>query len=631
MCGIFGALLNGTRQIAAATLDAAAEVQGHRGPDGRGRQTYAVAGNTVVLAHQRLSIIDLSDAGLQPMERGDQGSLTYNGELYNYLELRDELAAEGEQFSTRTDTEVLLAALHRWGPERALGKFNWMGAFGWLDRSRAKLVLASDAGSEKPLYYYTDGEQLFFASEIKTLLTLTGRKFPLDTDSVAQFLVQGLTDVSPRTFFQGILRVEPGHFIELDVANPRREIRPVRFQPPLYDGDPSRMPLDEFVVGLRELFIDSVRIRLRSDVPVGVLLSGGVDSSSIAAVAQSIVGHDAAPRLLSAVSNDARFDESRHIETMERHLGQQAQKITLSMAPERLMAELSDVNWYNDVPVAGLSSVAHLKLMARAKELGLTVILSGQGADEILLGYRKFLGFYLQSLVRQGKMLRAAGVLTSFVANGTVVSQMKFGDAKRYVPFLRRLGSMSDAGAETSIIGERLNGWAPLELGLGSGSLRDRQILDIRHFSVPLLCHYEDRMSMAMSREIRLPFLDSRLMDFVLRAPDDYKLRHGWTKYVFRKAMEPLLPAPIAWRKDKQGFANPEGEWLKLELRKSVEEAFADDSLIVRSGLVNGPALRRRYEQYRRQPVDGGSIWYREIFAPLSLESWMRRYAQWIA
>ncbi len=631
MCGIFGVLQNGDRPPPASTLDAAADVQGHRGPDGRGRQTYSVAGNTVVLAHQRLSIIDLSDAGLQPMERGELGSLTYNGELYNYLELRDELVAEGETFSTRTDTEVLLAALHRWGPERALGKFNWMGAFGWLDRSRAKLVLACDAGSEKPIYYYADEEQLCFASEIKTLLLLTGRKFALDKDSVGQFLVQGLTDVSPQTFFQGIRRVEAGHFIELDVANPRREIRPVRFQPPLYEGDPSRLSLDEFVVALRELFIDSVRIRLRSDVPVGVLLSGGLDSSSIAAVSQSLVGHDSAPRLLSAVSNDPRFDESRHIEAMERHLGQQAQKVNLRMAPERLMAELSDVNWYNDAPVAGLSSVAHYKLMARAKELGLTVILSGQGADEILLGYRKFLGFYLQSLVRQGRPLRAVGVLASFIANGTIVSQMQFADAKRYVPFLRRLGGMADGGAETSIVGPQVSGWAPLELGLGPGSLRDRQVMDIRHYSVPLLCHYEDRMSMAMSREIRLPFLDSRLMDLVLRAPDDYKLRRGWTKYGFRKAMEPLLPAPITWRKDKQGFANPEGEWLKLELRESVEEAFSDDSLIVRSGLVNGPALRRRYAQYRRQPVDGGSIWYREIFAPLSLELWMRRYAAWIA
>jgi len=391
------------------------------------------------------------------------------------------------------------------------------------------------------------------------------------------------------------------------------------------------MPLPRFIEELRNTFIDAVRLRLRSDVPVGVLLSGGIDSSAIAAVSQSIAGHDNAPRLLSAVSGDPRFDESTHIAVVENHLAQRAHKVTLDMAPDKLLTELGEVIWYNDAPVAGLSALAHFKLMQRAKELGLTVILSGQGADEMLLGYRKFLGFYLQSLLRRGSWLTAAQTFGGFLFNGTLVAGSSLGDAMRYAPFLRRFARLRSGEAEGSIEGPWLRGWNAQDIGLGTGSLADRQLADFRHYSVPSLCHYEDRMSMAHGREIRLPFLDSRLIDMLLRAPDSYKLRRGWTKYCFREAMRPLLPAATAWRKDKRGFSNPEGEWLKKELAPAVRAAFASDSFISSKGLVDSPALLRKYARYREQPPGSGTIWYREIFAPLSLELWMRRYQEWIA
>jgi asparagine synthase (glutamine-hydrolysing) len=632
MCGIFGILHDASVQLDSAVLEAAALAQAHRGPDSRRIQTFQFARSSLVLAHQRLSIIDLTEAAHQPMGYHDgRGSLIYNGELYNYLELRADLARGGERFTTRSDTEVLLAALHHWGPETALSRFNWMGAFAWVDRTAERLVLACDAGSEKPLYYYVDDHQFAFASEIKTLLTLLGRKFSLDRDTVGQFIFQGLSDTSTRTFFRGITRLEAGTYLELALAGDSRGIEPVRYEPPSWAGEPAHMSLEEFINELRRTFIDSVRVRLRSDVPVGVLLSGGIDSSSIAAIAQMLIGRESAPRLLSAISDDRRFDEAIHIDAMERHLEQTAHRITLRTAPERLLADLSTVNWYNDAPVAGLSALGHYRLMERAKELGLTVILSGQGADEILLGYRKFLGFYLQSLLRHGQCLKAAGVLARFMINRTVVNQIDASDAKRYVPILRMLSrAWNGDESETATEGAALKGWKPMSLGLGSGSLADRQRLDLRRYSVPSLCHYEDRMSMAMSREIRLPFLDSRLVDLLIRAPDDYKLRNGWTKYSFRKAMEGFLPPEIAWRKDKRGFSNPQGEWLKHELQGPVRDAFSADSLVCQKEIVNGRALLRKYDQYRRQPVRGGMIWYREIFAPFSLELWMRRYEAWI-
>jgi asparagine synthase (glutamine-hydrolysing) len=632
MCGLFGILQPASLHLDPRSLADAHRVQAHRGPDGRGIETYESRGDVLVFGHQRLSIIDLSDAGLQPMHHPEgAGCIIYNGELYNYLELRSELCAAGLAFTTRTDTEVLLSALHHWGPERALGKFNWMGAFAWFDRTRSKLVLASDAGSEKPLYYAVDGQRFAFASEVKTILTLLGRKLPLDRDSVGQFLFQGLSDASTKTFFAGIRRVEPGTVMELDVGATQRETRVTRFQPPVHTGEVAQLALPDFIEQLRLTFIDSVRIRLRSDVPLGVLLSGGLDSSAIAAVSQSLVGREAAPTLLSAVSDDPLFDESPHIATMERHLGQTAHKIDLRMAPEKLVAELTEAIWYNDAPVASLSALAHRKLMSSARELGITVILSGQGADEILLGYRKFLGFYLQSLLRRGRVFEFAAVLAGFLRNRTVISEFSLAEARRYLPILRSSGTNGgDVDSPEACAGQWLRGWRAESLGLGPGSLAERQWLDIRHYSVPSLCHYEDRMSMAASREIRLPFLDPRLIDLLMRAPDAYKLRNGWTKYAFREAMGSFLPPAIRWRKDKKGFTTPEGEWLKVELRDALREAFSPGSLICRAGIVDSAAMMRRYERYVKQRPNQGSIWYREIFAPFSLELWMRKYEAWI-
>lgn len=631
MCGILGVLKRGPVGPDRVRIEAALLAQAHRGPDGQGSIVERFEGGTLVLAHQRLSIIDLSDAAAQPMRyRDGRGWLTYNGELYNYVELRADLAAEGEDFSTQSDTEVLLAALHRWGPRRALGKFNWMGAFAWFDRDAGQLVLACDSGSEKPLYYFADDQQLIFASEVKSLLQLAERKFELDRDVVGRFLFQGLWDASSSSMFRDIKRLPAGSFATLDVRSGSLQVVPESYQPPGYTADPRALPLPEFEEELQRLLVDSVRIRLRSDVPVGVLLSGGIDSSSIAAISQLVLGREATPRMLSVVSEDPRFDESRHIAVMERHLQQRAEKVVLQADPRRLVEELSTVNWYNDAPVTGLAAVGHFKLMERARQLGVTVVLSGQGADEILLGYRKFLGFYLQSLVKDHRIGKALAVLAGFVLNRTIVTQFDLGEAKRYIRIRSERGTSSQrSGSELE--GESVRGWRPALLGLGSGSLAERQLLDLRHFSVPSLCHYEDRMSMANGREIRLPFLDPRLIDLLLRAPDDYKLRHGWTKYALRKAMEPLLPAAISWRKDKQGFSNPQGEWLKEELRDDVRNAFSADSLIARKEIVRSAPLLETYERYCRQPAGRGAIWYREIFAPFSLELWMRRYERWIA
>ena len=620
MCGLFGVVSRGAA-LSDDAVRAAHEVQQHRGPDGIGAWHGTVDAHSVTLGHQRLSIIDLSVAGAQPMRRGDDEVLVYNGEIYNYLELRSELERAGVVFRTRTDTEVVLAALRHWGAEAASQRFNGMWALAWLDRSGRRLVLSRDRAGEKPLYYTHADGALFFASEIKTLLSLTGRRYAVNATVVARYLGQSLVDATDETFFEGIRKLPPACVATVPLAQDRPlDVRPRPYWQGRVAGDVA--PFPRFVEELASTFLDAVDIRLRSDVPVGVLLSGGLDSSCIAAAMHELAGPDGDVNLLSAVSDDARYDESPFIDAMATHLGRPVQKVRLDLWPEQVLPLLETLCWYNDEPVASFGNLAHYQLMQRAKEHGITVILSGQGADELLCGYRKYLGFYLQSLVRARRYVEAGRVAAGFLRNGTVLTQFTLAEASRYLP--RVVARRNDG-----ILGPRLRGTPALGVGLGEGSLQDRQWLDFTRFSIPLLTHTEDRMSMSHGREIRLPFLDVRLMDQLLPAPADYKLRDGWTKYALRKAFAGRLPPSVVWRKDKQGFVNPQVEWLRDRLRPAVLEAFGPESLIFQHGLVDRRALLELYDRYCRP--HGSGIFFLQIFSPLALEVWMRRYQAYLS
>jgi asparagine synthase (glutamine-hydrolysing) len=262
--------------------------------------------------------------------------------------------------------------------------------------------------------------------------------------------------------------------------------------------------------------------------------------------------------------------------------------------------------------------------MKRARELGVTVLLSGQGADESLCGYNKYLGFYLQQLIASGQWLVAARVFATFMRRGTVFSQVKYREAKRYLPnWLRFL--------ETDVRGPALlmaSEWT--QVGL-NGGVMERQVLDLEMISVPVLVHYEDRMSMAHAREIRLPFLDYRLVSLLVPLSVELKLRGGWTKWIFRKAMEPLLPHAIAWRKDKQNFIVPQNDWLRSELRGDMTELLRSKWITEQLGLINREKFRVRYEAYLRQSAVGGRIATKDIFAPIAFELWARRFERYLS
>jgi asparagine synthase (glutamine-hydrolysing) len=594
----------------------------HRGPDGEASWSGQVGRCQLALGHTRLAIIDLSEGGRQPMFLPDEShGVIYNGEVYNYRELRAELEAAGAQFRTQTDTEVVLWALATWG-EAAFAKFNGMWALAWLDLRGRRLILCRDRFGIKPLYYYRNGTGLFFASEIKAILSGSGDRFAVNPVVVGRYLEQSLLDAQPETFLAGVRALPAGHLAALDLSDERGP----ELRPKAYWSIPEASPLDpgdeegsiEFV---RETFLDAVRIRLRSDVAVGVLLSGGVDSSSIAAAMGQALGNGGELHALSATSDRPEYDEAPFIRRAAEHLGCPVSWVRLERSPDEWFDLLGQVIYANDEPVGSFSTVAHYLLMQEARRLGITVLLSGQGADELLCGYLKFLGFYVRDLVGSGRLGRAARLLVGFWKNGTVLSQFELSEAKRYMPPFMRPPEIDIRGPLLKHQDFRL------EVGLNGKHLRERQREDVYRFSVPALVHYEDRCSMAFAREIRLPFLDYRLVSMLLPAAPELKLREGWTKWIFRKAMEPLLPPQITWRKDKQGFINPQSEWLKHELRPRVDALLAGDLVTVDLGLVDRDALVRRYHAYCDQPAGQGALSFKDIFNPVALEAWVRRLA----
>jgi asparagine synthase (glutamine-hydrolysing) len=618
MCGLFGVVGKKAR-LTEAALTAAHHIQRHRGPDSKGDWAGCVGNQWVTLGHQRLAIIDLSPAARQPMLDVPSGAarIVFNGEMYNYVELRKELEREGARFVTRSDTEVMLAALRVWGLKKAHERFNGMWAFAYVDGVEGRLILSRDRMGEKPLYYSIVDGALYFASEIKTILSLTGKRFPIRPAAVAEYLEQSLLDTTEETFFEGIRKIPAAHFgiVDLKAQDPTIRLESY-WVPNAVERDPS--PIETIQEDIRRTFDDSVRIRMRSDVPVGVLLSGGIDSSAIAATMAALVP-DADLNLLSAVSDDSRYDESPFIDRMVAHLKRPVHKVRLALGPDNAIPLLEHATWHNDEPVGSFGNVAHFLLMEKAKDLGITVIMSGQGADELLCGYKKYLGFYVQWLLRRGNVAAAARVVAGFAFNGTVIPQFRIAEARRYLP--SRWGKKRQR-----VVGDALLDSALQNVGLGRGTVQERQELDLTRFSVPVLCHFEDRMSMAHSREIRLPFLDVRLIESMLPAPPQYKLRNGWTKYVFREAMAARLPAEIAWRKDKQGFVNPQAHWLRERLRPVVLDLLRPDSLIFAKGLVNRDVLIARYKDFVEQEGERGGVYFREIFSPLALEIWMRQY-----
>jgi len=612
MCGIFGAInLTGFFDEKDYHIFVeATDMVSYRGPDASGyislnvKQPKNKKQFDVFLGHRRLSIIDLTETANQPMSDDGKTWIVFNGEIFNYLELKEELKKERETFKTKSDTEVILKIYKKYG-ESGFSKFNGMWAFAIVDINNKKIILSRDRFSIKPLYYLYKDNKFYFASETKQLLPFMNKK-EINHEVMFKYLEQGIINYNEETFFNGIYQLKPKHNLVMFIEE--RKIKYNKYWE--YRNMDLNLTFKDAVEKFRELFIDSVKIRLRSDVKIGALLSGGLDSSSISVIANSL--HNGQFHTFSVISKERKYSEEKYIDIVSKEGRISNIKTFVDFNNyKEFVKYLYEIIYYNDYPFCGFSTIAHFIVLESLKKLSdIKVILSGQGGDEVLMGYLKYFFFNIKNLLKSKDFTKALFEIISSIFKRTVVWQFKISEAKRYVPFFIKKFPKNFLNFNTS-----------LEPVWKADHLKERQILDIDKYSVPALTHYEDRNSMAHSLEIRLPFLDHRLVDFVLNLPVSFKLKEGWSKYILRKAIYEL-PNPIRWRKDKQGFIIPEEKWLREEFATLIIKIFSN-SVLHEMYIINNKRFLDYYHEFQKSSK---YIWYTDISRVLIAEIWARKF-----
>lgn len=601
MCGIAGQYILSDGDIDRNLLRAMSARLVHRGPDGEGEFFCERAG----LVHRRLAIIDLSPDGAQPMANED-GSLrlVFNGEIYNYVELMEELKGLGHTFLSHSDSEVILHAYEEWGRD-CLSRLNGMWAFALYDGRSSTLFLSRDRLGIKPLYYTIIKGSFFFASEIKALLEPGGTGEQPDDGMLLDFLAWGAADHTSRTMFAGISQVLPGHCILLahgsEVTQARywdMTVSPAFFSSPEEDGKAAGAFLSNLDA--------AVRIHLRSDVPVGTCLSGGLDSSTLAVLINRIIAQEPVPQIagrqktFSACFADKRFDESRFVDIIVKETGVESHCLT--PGPGRFFPDAAHLLYINDEPFAALTLYSQYCVMREASG-HVKVVLDGQGADELLAGYLAYQYSHIRGLVRN---LHPAAAVSELL--GTVRHHSGF-ISYAIREFFRR------SSRRRYLKGDIRRGYRY------RGGLPEVLREDLLSKNLPYLLHWEDRTSMAFSIEARVPYLDYRLVEHVSSLPQDQKIRHGITKFVLRMAIKGLVPEAVRCRMDKKGFSTPEEVWMK--------EDFADELL----GLFSSQSFKNRpywdaeaiLSGYRRF-LEGKAGYSSEFWRFACAELWLRMF-----
>ncbi|MGW9629797.1 asparagine synthase (glutamine-hydrolyzing) [Agromyces sp. NPDC055520] len=577
MCGIAGGWESHSgRGVVERTRSALAAMR-HRGPDDQGEHVWERTGGVVSLGSTRLSVQDLSQAGHMPMVSVDERFvLAYNGEITNFVEVRAELVALGRRFASSGDTEVLLQAWEQWGSD-SLSRFEGMFAFAMLDRSTATLTLARDAFGVKPLYYaYEPGESLYFSSEAPGLMLLRPSGPRLDWQTAFDFIRWGTYDGGERTFVEGARQLKSGHVVSLDLAAGVLG-EPVQFWTPSVKPG-SKDSFDDAAERVRDLFLTSLERNLRSDVAVGVALSGGIDSSAITAGIRHIAP-DYELRTFSFVAPG--FDQSEHewIDLVVQETGAESFRVTPNA--DDLAGDLDDMIRTQGEPFGTTSIYAQYRVFRLARESGVTVTLDGQGADELFAGYNGYPAARVRTLLERGKFGRARRLLRewqewpgrppSSTVVDTAVRGMLPSSLVRTVERVRSVESPAINYARLAEHGVRVE--VPR---LGLPGVRGRRLssalseaLTVR--GVGSLLRHGDRNSMRFSVESRVPFLDRALVDYTLGLPEEYLLDdRGTTKAVLRKALRGIVPDVILDRRDKIGFATPQDSWLDQMTRETM-------------------------------------------------------------
>ena len=576
----------------------------HRGPDDRGAYVDAHAS----LGFLRLSIIDPSPLGHQPMAAADGDvQLVFNGEIYNYRELRRDLIARGHVFRSESDSEVLLASYLEWGRE-CVRELRGMWAFAIWDRRAQRLFCSVDRFGIKPFYYRCAGNRLVFASEPKAFRAAGIASAP-DLEVVRDYLAFGAVDQTSRTFFEGIERLPGAHSLVFD----HHGLSVTRYWDVPRDGHRPAEPVE----AVRDAFLESISLHLRSDVPVGTCLSGGIDSSAVACT----VGHllrtsDEATavgtrqRTFTAYFSRAGFDERPFAEAVVAAAGCEPHWVTFD--DETFVDDLPAIVFAQDEPFASTSMVAQWYVMKAAAEAGLKVMLDGQGGDEIFAGYLTSYGPYFADLLLHGRLarfLREAAAIDRLHGLGALRIARALVRSLAPEQFTRRFQAYESGGDK--LLGDRLRGTAPrVERTAGEGPILRRQLADLlTRTQLPELLRYEDRNSMAHSIEARVPMLDHRLVELSFSLSGDDLIEDGVTKAVLRRALSDLLPTSVASRTDKLGFVTPLDHWWSSPgLGHFAREVF--NSPATRGGgLVNADECLRLLDDVTRGPSGAFALW----------------------
>lgn len=588
----------------------------HRGPDHTELSELRTSSSSIQLLHHRLSIIDLSDAANQPFfDESKRFALIFNGEIYNYKELRVELEKLGVSFRTSSDTEVLLKYLLKYG-ESGISRLNGMFAFALFDLEQETMLVARDPFGEKPFYYELRPDKFIFSSEIKFILEASGRKFRLNGKVIGDYFTSHFLETrEEETFFHGIRKLPAGSFAKLSLKD-NFAIHPKIYYTPNVNASELSDPIAASE-SIKKALYQSVDLRLRSDVPVGLFLSGGIDSSILAAITSQF---NADIKFLSIVSDDPTTDESPFVDMVSKHLNKESIKINIQNDAESFWELLPKIIWHNDEPIISFASIAYYKMIEAARSRGLKVLLTGQGADEAFLGYKKFKFWHYKNLLKKGRLGKLAMAGMSELQNSDLFTSFSIAEASRYLPG-------STGNLKTKAWGEKLLSVKRIG-GRNTSSLRQTQFDDLRHYSVPVLLHYEDRLSMAFGAEVRVPFLDHHVVDIGMALKDDLKIKNGFSKYLLRKTFEPLLPKEVIWRRDKKGFTIPQEQWMRQELAPKIESLFTGDMISYDLSLLKKNETLSDFENFRNGQTT--VLGFKDIFARISMETWMKVYEPYI-
>lgn len=604
MCGIAGHISKNRNEISPESLKKMTDVIIHRGPDGEGQ--WISDDGTVGLGHRRLSIIDLTEAGKQPMHYLERYTITFNGEIYNYIELKEMCLKQGYRFVTQTDTEVLMA-FYDWKKEECLQYFDGMFSFAIYDAKEKRIFAARDRFGEKPFYYTVlENKWLMFGSEMKVLWA-AGIKREVNQRMLYNYLafsyLENPSDLS-ETFFSNIYRLPHAHYIEVDTTTLRYKIRKY------WDINPSNVDysisIDQAKERFNELFYTSVSRRLRSDVPVGSSLSGGLDSSAVVAVIDRLNKNKSiSQNTFSAIFPGFAKDESYYINLLLERL-----KVTphfTSPDSETMLSDLGDCFYHQEEPFGSASILAQYEVMKLAKEHQVTVLLDGQGADEILAGYHPYYRYFFKELSKRNRVLYKKEVLAYMSMHGnSIINPLPAKDLKYYARkwsgpakgILKRLYGRYEQWANPYFSESFFDEFNKQQYMFPAEAYTlNHSLYNSMNVGLTQLLRYGDRNSMAHSREVRLPFLFHEMVEFLFSLPAEFKIHEGWTKYIQRVTFEKLLPSEITWRRDKIGYEPPQKQWMQNE---TIKEAVIN----VRKEMVKEDILHSRV---LNMPVEGES------------------------